>query len=186
MAEQPGEKKSMTRALLALACLSAAAPAAAEVSLDLEATVGAQHLGISRVPGSMEPLAGVGDLGAVVLLRLGPIGLGVSADGSFDGRALERFNASGMAGLVTDLLPALRLELLAEVGAADLRSAAELRTRASGGGWNRFYGFRPGLSLKLPFLPMRAGVWGLARWGMPDTRDGGPALGLLGRLGVEF
>ncbi len=172
------------RALLALACVAVATPAAAEVSLGLEVTVGAQHLGMSRVPGSSEPLAGMGDLGAAMLLRLGPIGLGASADGNFDGRTLERFNASGMAGLVTDLLPALRLELLAEVGAADLRSAADVRTQISSD-WNRFYGFRPGLSLKLPFLPMRAGVWGLARWGLPGSGNG-PALGLLGRLGVEF
>lgn len=175
-----------TRVLLALACLSAAAPAAARVSLGLELTVGGQHLGVSRVPGSTEPLATVGDLGAVVLLRLGPLGLGAATEGTFDGRTLQRFHASGMAGLVTDLLPVLRLELMGEIGAADVNAEEDLRAQADRG-WNRFYGFRPGVSLKLPFLPVRAGVWGLARWGLPSARDrSGPELGLLGRVGLEF
>lgn len=174
------------RALLAVACLSAVVPvdAAAEVSLGVEATVGADQLGLSRFPGSSEPIAAMGDLGAVVLLRLGSIGLGASAEGSFDGLTLERFNASAMAGLVTDLLPVLRLELLAEVGIAELRSTAELRSRVSSDERDVFYGLRPGLSLKLPVLPVRVGAWGLARWGLPGTD--GPALGLLGRVGVEF
>jgi hypothetical protein len=172
------------RALLAVACLSAVMPAAAEVSLGIEGTLGAHHLGISRLPGSTDPLVTMGDLGAVVLLRLGPIGIGASAEGTFDGSTLEQLNASVLAGLVTDLLPVLRLELLGEVGAADLRSAEELRSEVSSG-WKRFYGLRPGLSLKLPLVPVRIGAWGLARWGLPDG-DGGPALGLLGRLGVEF
>lgn len=175
------------RALLAVACLAVAVPvgAVAEASLGIEATVGADRLGLSRFPGSAEPLAGMGDLGAVALLRLGGIGLGASAEGSFDGLTVERFNASALAGLVTDLLPVLRLELLAEVGVAELRSTAELRGQVSSDDRDVFYGLRPGLSLKLPVLPVRVGAWGLARWGLPGT-GGGPALGLLGRVGVEF
>jgi hypothetical protein len=172
------------RVLLALVCLAAAPRAQAVVSLGLEATVGAQRLGVQRMPATGEPLAAMGDLGATLLLRAGPIAIGTAAEGNFASSRLERFNASLLGGLVADLLPVLRLELLGEVGAANLRGEADLRS-AAGGDWDRFYGFRPGLSAKLPFFPLRLGVWGLARWGMPGAQDG-PALGLLGRAGIEF
>jgi hypothetical protein len=175
------------RVLFTLACLAGVSIArAAPVSLGIEATVGAQQLGLTRAPGTSEPLLPMGDAGATVLLRLGPVALGAAAEGNFEGSTLERFNASAMGGLVTDLLPVLRLELLGEVGSANLRSSSDLRDAAGGDErWERFYGFRPGLSARLPVLPVRLGVWGLARWGMPGS-DGGPQLGLLGRLGVEF
>jgi hypothetical protein len=173
------------RVLVALVCLSAAAPARA-MSLGVEATVGAQHLGIRRAPAISEPLLPMGDLGATALLRAGPLALGAAAEGNFRDRKLERFNASALGGLVADLLPVLRLELLGEVGAANLRSGAELRRAASSSGeWGRFYGFRPGLSVRIPVLPFRVGVWGLARWGLPGS-DGGVQLGMLGRIGLEF
>jgi len=172
------------RLLLALACLAAAPRAVAEVSLGLEATVGAQRLGIQRMPAAGDPLTSMGDLGATMLLRAGPVALGAAAEGNFARGGLERFNASVLGGLVADLLPVLRLELLGEVGAANLRGEADLRSAAAGN-WDRFYGFRPGLSAKLPFLPLRLGVWGLARWGMPGAPSG-PSLGLLGRAGIEF
>jgi hypothetical protein len=172
------------RLLLALACLSVAPRALAQVSLGLEATVGAQRLGIERVPAAGEPLSAMGDLGATLLFRAGPVALGAAGEGNFVHGRLARFSASLLGGLAADLLPVLRLELLGEVGAANLRGEADLRSAAAGE-WERFYGVRPGLSAKLPFFPLRAGVWGLARWGMPGV-SGGPALGILGRLGIEF
>lgn len=174
------------RHLLALACLWAGPALAAPVSLSLEATIGAQRLGMQRAPGLDEPLAPMGDLGATALLRLGNLAFGAAAEGNFDGTTVERYDAAALAGFVTDLLPVLRLELLGELGAANLRTARDLGDAARGTGeWQRFYGFRPGLSLKVPVLPFRVGAWGLARWGLPGaTRD--PELGFLGRIGIDF
>ncbi len=175
----------MPRRLLAvLACLAAAPRALADVSLGIEATLGAQRVGVSRVPGTGEALVPMGDLGTAVLLRLGALAVGAAAERTGRDTDLNGTTASAMAGLATDPLPALRLELLGEVGAANLRSGADLRAAADDR-WGRFYGFRPGLSAKLPMIPLRLGVWGLARWGLPGAARG-PALGLLGRVGVEF
>jgi hypothetical protein len=174
----------LTRVLLALVCLAVARPAFGAFSVGLEATVGAQRLGMERVPGTGEPLSAMGDVGATLLLRAGPFAVGAASEGNFVEGSLARFNASALAGLATDLLPVLRLELLGEVGAANLRRGADLRAAAAGD-WDRFYGVRPGLSLKFPVLPLRIGVWGLARWGMPGVSSG-PAFGMLGRVGLEF
>lgn len=174
------------RVLLALACLAAPPALAAPVSLGLEATIGGQHLGVHRAPGGARDLTPMGDAGATLLLRLGPVALGAAAEGNFDGTTLERFNASALAGLAADLLPFLRLELMGEVGMANLRTRrdVELAARAAEG-WDPFYGFRPGLSVRFPVLPLRVGVWGLARWNMPGAGPGAE-LGLLGRAGIEF
>jgi hypothetical protein len=174
----------MIRTLAAAAALAVATPALAVVSFGLEATVGAQRLGVERLPGRSEPLASMGDLGATLLLRLGPIALGAAGEGTFLAGRLEQVNASVLAGLVGDLLPVLRLELLGEVGASGVRRASDLE-RAQAGDLERFYGVRPGLSAKLPSFPLRLGVWGLARWGMPGAGSG-PSYGLLGRVGLEF
>jgi hypothetical protein len=120
-----------------------------------------------------------------VLLGVGALMLGAAAEGTYHAGRFQRFNASALGGLALPLFPVLRLELLGELGAANLHSAAELRAAAGSGAWDRFYGFRPGLSVKLPTLPFRFGVWGLARWGLPGTGTG-PVYGLLGRLGIEF
>ena len=174
------------RIAVALACLAAAGAARADddLSFELEATVGGQHLGIERTPdaGTLQPM---GDLGATALLGLGPFALGVASEGTFDHGSLQRFDASALGGLVVGPVLRVRLELLGEIGAADLRSVGELRTQVAAGTWNRFYGFRPGLSLALPVLPVRIGVWGLARWGLPGTGPG-PSYGLLGRVGIDF
>jgi hypothetical protein len=179
----------MVRALLALACLAAAVPAhgAGPVSVGLEATIGGQHLGMQRAQLGQREVSPMGDAGATLLLRVGPIMLGAASEGNFSGTTLQRFNASALAGLAADVLPVLRLELLGEVGAANLRSTSELRDAASATNrWDNFYGFRPGLSAKLPVIPFRMGVWGLARWNMPGAIRSGPELGLLGRVGLEF
>jgi hypothetical protein len=174
----------MLRTLVAVACTAAAAPVLANVSLGVEATIGAQRLGLQRVPPAGGSRAAMGDLGTTLLLRAGPLGLGVAAEGSFASGSLERYDASLLGGLVLDLLPVLRLELLGEIGAADLRGGGDLG-RALAGDGERFHGVRPGLSAKLPFFPLRLGVWGLARWGMPGTSSA-PALGLLARVGIEL
>jgi hypothetical protein len=175
------------RVLVALAGLLAATAVRADVSFDVEATVGAQRLGVTRAPGTNEALLPMGELGATLLLRGGPFAAGVAAEGNFGRVGMpERYNASGLAGFATDLLPMVRLELLGELGAADLRSKTDAREAARGdGAWQRFYGFRPGLSARLPILPLRVGVWGLARWGLPGTGSG-PSYGLLGRIGLTF
>jgi hypothetical protein len=177
----------MVRVLLALTCLAAAFPArAAPLSLGVEATIGGQHLGMTQAPLRNEPLSPMGDLGGTVLVRSGALMIGAAMEGNFDGSTLRRYNASALGGLAADVLPVLRLELLGEYGAANLRSTSDLKQAASGSGtWERFYGFRPGLSAKLPVLPFRVGAWGLARWGMPGSKSG-PEYGVLGRIGLEF
>ncbi|HET8540785.1 MAG TPA: hypothetical protein VFL83_13020 [Anaeromyxobacter sp.] len=168
----------------AVAAAALAVPARAQVSLGLELTIPAQRLGMTHAPGTDRPLAAMGDAGATLLLRAGPLGLGAGAEGFLSGGSVSRYDASLLGGLVADLLPVLRLELLGELGAANLQGVADLR-RAAAGEMGRFYGVRPGLSAKLPGFPLRVGVWGLARWGMPGA-GAGPALGLLGRVGLEF
>jgi hypothetical protein len=111
--------------------------------------------------------------------------VGAAAGGYFQRSRLERYDASGLAGLALDVLPILRVELLGEIGAANLRPREDLGT-AVGREWSTFYGARPGVSLKLPVLPVRLGVWGLARWGLPGTTSSDPALGMLGRVGIDF
>lgn len=170
---------------MAMATLAWAGTARAAVSLGLEATVGAEQLGVQRAPGSNEPLAPMGQLGGTVLLRVGSLAVGAAAGGYFEGSRLERYDASGLAGFAFDVLPLLRLELLGELGAASLRSREDLGA-AVAGEWSTFYGARPGVSLKVPAFPLRVGAWGLARWGLPGTTSGEPALGMLGRVGVEF
>ncbi len=179
----------MTRVLLALACLAAAIPAHADdppAALDLEATIGGQHLGVTRAPGTSKQLSPMGDVGGTLLIRSGPFMVGAAMEGNLSGTTLQRFNMSLLGGLAADLLPVLRLELLGELGGANLRSTSQLRQAAADApGWDRFYGFRPGLSAKLPVLPFRVGVWGLVRWGMPGATKS-PELGMLGRVGLEF
>jgi hypothetical protein len=175
----------MKPALLAtLACLSALLPGESRAGVSLEATIGSQRLGVTRAPGPGESLLAMGDYGAALLLRGGPIELGVASEGTFLGGSLQHFNASALAGLAADL-PVLRLELLGELGLANLRDRAELDEAVAGEpGWQRFVGVRPGLTVKLPLLPFRLGVWGLARWGLPGTS--GAAYGLLGRVAIDF
>lgn len=176
-----------TRIAVAVACLALAGAARADgPTLGIEATFGAQDLGVTRAPGLNQPLLPMGDLGGDVLLSAGPLALGVAAEGNFRSGTLERYDASVLGGLVADLLPALRLELLGEIGAANLRTLADAGAAARGApGWSRFYGLRPGVSVKLPALPFRVGAWGLARWGLPGTGPG-PSYGMLGRVGLDF
>jgi hypothetical protein len=175
-----------TRVVLALACLCAAGVARAEVSLGLEATVGAQRLGLTRAPGIDRPLAPMGDLGATLLLGAGPLALGVAAEGDLAGSEVKRYNASLLGGLTFGFLRLFRLEVLGEVGAANLRARSDAADAARGdGAWARFHGVRPGLSVKLPAFPLRVGLWGLARWGLVPGADS-PAYGLLGRIGLEL
>jgi hypothetical protein len=176
----------IARVTLALVCLVAVAPAqAGGFSLGLEGTVGGQHFGVERAPGLERPLAPMGDAGAALLLRGGNLALGLAAEGNFDGTTLQRFNGSVLAGFAVDAFPAIRLELLGEIGAANLRSVRDLEDEPGAGSWERFYGVRPGLSLRLPVLPFRLGVWGLARWGLPGSGDGAD-LGVLGRIGFDL
>ena len=167
----------MRRLFVALALALAPAATLAQISLGVEATLAAPRLGMERMPGSREPLGAAGDIGGAVLLRLGPLGLGASMERD-RGRSAEQLSVrSAMGGIVADLLRLVRLELLGEIGVADLAGDAE--------GSTRFRGFRPGLSLKLPAFPLRLGVWGLARWGLPGASSG-PSYGLLARAGIEL
>ncbi|WP_242344688.1 hypothetical protein [Anaeromyxobacter terrae] len=173
------------RTAVAVAVLAAAGVARAGVSLGVEATIGAEKLGVQRAPLSNEALLPMGQLGGTVLLRLGTLAVGAAAGGYFHRSQLERYDASGLAGLAFDVLPILRIELLGELGAANLRTRADLGA-AVAGEWSTFYGARPGVSLKLPVFPLRVGVWGLARWGLPGTDSREPSLGMLGRVGIDF
>jgi hypothetical protein len=173
--------------LLTVALLAgAAATASAQVSVGVEATIGGQRLGVERAPITHDALVPMGDFGGTILLKAGALALGAAAEGNWDHSTLQRYNASALGGLALDVLPVLRVELLGEYGAANLRTGGDLASAvASEGGWSRFYGFRPGLSVKLPAFPLRVGVWGLARWGLPGTGPG-PSYGMLGRVGLEF
>jgi hypothetical protein len=168
----------MKKVLVVLALAAAPLVAAAEVSLGIEGTLAAPRLGMDRLPGSQRPLAATGDLGGSVLLRLGPLGLGGAAERTLGSGNARLTTKSAMGGLVFDLLPFMRLELLGEVGEADLSGDAA--------GATRFYGARPGLSLKAPIFPLRLGVWGLARWNLPGAPPGDPSFGILARAGLEF
>jgi hypothetical protein len=175
-----------SRVLLALACLAAAGPArAGDLHLGLEATFGAQQLGPSRIPGSDRTLSGMGDFGGTALVFTGPFAVGAAVQGRFgsDDHALD---ASALAGFTLHLLPPLlRVELLGETGLTRLRQLDVDPGAPSTVAWYRFYGFRPGISLKLPALPFRVGLWGLVRW-HPASGATGPAYGLLGRIGFDF
>jgi hypothetical protein len=176
----------MKRALFATiaALIAAVSTPAAAAGVSLEGTIGSQRLGVTRAPGANEPLLAMGDYGATLLLRGGPLEVGFAAEGTFERGALARYNASALAGLGADVAM-LRLEVLGELGVLNLRTRADLDQAAAGGDdFVRFYGVRPGLSAKLPLLPFRLGLWGLARWGLPGTR--GPAYGMLGRVGIDF
>jgi hypothetical protein len=169
----------MKRLLVTLAVLAAPVVARPDAfSLGVEGTIGAPRLGVERVPGRREPLATTGDVGGAVLLKLGPLGVGAAMDRS-TGHASSRLSTrSAMGGLALDVLPFLRLELFGEIGEADLAGDQA--------GNVRFHGARPGLSLRVPVVPLRLGVWGLARWGLPGTKPGDPSFGILARAGLEF
>lgn len=173
------------RTAAAVALLATAGVARAGVSLGIEATIGAEKLGVERAPVSNEALQPMGQLGGTLLLRVGSVAVGAAAGGYFQGSRLERYDASGLAGLALDVLPILRVELLGEIGAASLRTREDLGA-AVAGEWSTFYGARPGVSLKLPVFPLRVGVWGLARWGLPARTSDDPAIGMLGRVGIDF
>lgn len=163
--------------VVALLALLALAPLAArgEITLGLEATLSAPRLGVRQVPGSTEPLTAAGDIGGGALLRLGFLGLGAALDRNVGSAGARLSTRSAMGGLVLDVLPFVRLELLGELGNAD-----------GPGGLSRFRGARPGLSLRVPAFPLRVGVWGLARWGLPGEPAGRPAYGALFRAGIEL
>jgi hypothetical protein len=169
----------MKRVLVVVAL--AAAPVLARpdlFSVGIEGTIGAPRLGMERVPGSREPLATTGDVGGAVLLKLGPLGLGGAMERSTGHASARLSTRSAMGGLALDVLPFVRLELLGEIGEADLAGDAS--------GPVRFRGARPGLSFRVPVVPLRLGVWGLARWGLPGAKPGDPSFGILARAGLEF
>jgi hypothetical protein len=167
----------MRKLVLVLALAAAPLAASADVSLGVEVTLAAPRLGMDRVPRSDLPLNATGDLGGSVLLRFWGLAIGAAADRTLGDRQARLTTMSAMGGLAFELLPFLRLELLGEVGRADLAGDAL--------GETRFYGARPGLSLKVPVFPVRVGAWGLARWGLPGAGPG-PAYGILARAGLEF
>jgi hypothetical protein len=175
----------MKTALLAtIACLSATLPVPGRAGVSLEATIGSQRLGVTSAPGEGEPLVPMGDLGAALLFKGGLLEIGFAAGGTFLNGSLERYDASALGGLGLDVA-VLRLELLGEYGVVNLRSRADLADATQGdSAFTRFYGVRPGVSAKLPLVPLRLGVWGLARWGLPETD--GVAYGMLARIGVDF
>lgn len=169
----------MKRVLVVLALAVMPVGAFADtISLGIEATIGAPRLGMDRLPGSQQPLATTGDVGGLVLLKLGPLALGAAMDRSTGHASARLSTRSAMGGLALDLVPSVRLELLGEIGVADLAGDP--------GGGARFWGARPGISLKFPALPLRVGVSGLARWGLPGTTPGEPSFGLLARAGIEL
>jgi hypothetical protein len=168
----------MRKAIVVLALAAAPLAARGVVSLGVEATLAAPRLGMERLPGSERPLVAAGDVGGSVLLRLGPLALGAAMDRTPGEDAGRLSTKSAMGGFALDLLPFVRMELLGEIGVADLSRDAARETR--------FYGARPGLSLKLPAFPLRLGVWGLARWGLPGFPANEPSFGILARAGLEF
>ena len=175
------------RAVVVAVALLAAGSARAQAALDLEVTFGGRHLGLAA-PAAGDTAQPTGDLGATLLLVAGPLAIGAAAATTTSG--IRRYDASALAGLAFPVLPVIRLELLAELGAADLHSAKDIPAALGGAvtgeaGWHRFWGVRPGLSIHIPELPFRVGLWGLARWGLPGTGPG-PVWGVLGRIGLEF
>jgi hypothetical protein len=86
-----------------------------------------------------------------------------------------------MGGFLFDLPLSLRIEALGEIG----RRARDFGNLFDSGGVT-FLGLRPGVSMRLPALPLRLGVTGLVRWPTSNGDIRSPDFGIVGRVGFEL
>jgi hypothetical protein len=170
------------RALASLAVLALAPAARALPSITVEGFAGWQHLELhapQQVAGAIGGSEGTAILGIDGLVDLEGLGLGLAIDKTVSGEA-QPWAGSIMVGFLPEILM-LRLELLGEVG----RRARDFGDLFGSNG-STFLGLRPGVSLRLPILPLRVGVSGLVRWPTSNGDIGSPDFGLIGRVGFEL
>jgi hypothetical protein len=177
--------RSSPRLLAAVGLLAAAGAARAGDGLSLELSFGAPNLGLARPTGVAGPVGLAADLGTAAFYTKGPFAVGLAASGQLANGGFRSFDASALAGIVHPLPPYLRIELFGEAGLARQVSLDDVDAAVSAAATHdRFYGFRPGISVKLPSLPFRFGLWGLVRW--HHQASPAPAYGMLGRIGFDF
>ena len=136
-------------------------------------------------------------IGATGILKVGALELGALYEGGLDFDSTKNFVIAPLVGVGFDA-SLLRLELLAEVGAARYYDIAGSRQSA----WLPYAGVRPGASLRFGFIGssrLVLGAWGFARWDLTTRevtigpadlgttyRVGGSTFGVVGRVGVEL
>lgn len=172
---------------LSTAALLAGASAARAQSLTSSSVViegfgGWQNLQLSRgsVGQAISGDEGTAIVGGDLLLRGGLLGVGVLVDKTVNGNA-QPWAGSILAGFLIDPLPALRVELLGELG----RRARDFGDLFSSTG-STMLGLRPGVSFRLAAMPIRLGVSGIVRWPWSGGDVGSPDYGFVGRVGFEF
>ncbi len=168
--------------LLALASIAVAPVARADTSLRVEGFGGWQdlHLSTQSVGNAVRGSEGTAIIGGDVLLDLAGLGVGVAVDKTVSGSA-QPWAGSLMAGLLFDLPLSLRIEALGEIG----RRARDFGDLFASNG-SAFLGLRPGVTIRLPVLPLRLGVTGLVRWPTSNGDIGSPDYGIVGKVGFEL
>jgi len=168
--------------LLALAALTVAPAARADISLGAEAFGAWQnvHLSNQSVGNAVSGTEGTAILGGDVLLDLAGLGVGVAIDKTVSGTA-QPWAGSIMAGFLYGFPLGLRLEALGEIG----RRGRDFGDVFDSSGAT-FVGLRPGISVRIPVSPIRLGVTALFRWPTSNGDIGSPDFGIVGRIGFEL
>ncbi len=168
--------------LLVLAALAVAPAARANTSVNVEAFGGWQNLRLatSSVGNAVGGTEGTGIVGGNLLLDLSGLGLGISVDKTVSGTG-QPWAGSILGGLMLDLLPAFRLQLLGELGR--LGSGFDDLFKSSGA---TFVGLRPGVSFRVLPTPFRLGVDGIVRWPTSGGDIGSPTYGIVGKVAFEI
>jgi len=160
-----------------------ASMAHANTSMNFDGFAGWQDLGThhpaQRLEKAINGSEGTAILGGDFLLDLSGLGLGLAVDKTVSGSA-QPWAGSILGGLLLDFLP-LRLELLGEVG----RRATDFGDLFASNG-STFLGLRPGVSVRLAFVPIRVGLTALVRWPTSNGDIGSPDYGFVGKVGFEI
>ncbi len=132
--------------------------------------------------------------GGSALLRLGWLDVGALYEGSFR-QVTNSFVLTPLAGVKWDLSDLVRLDLLGELGGHRITNIGG----AAQSVWLPYVGFRPTLSLRLPFGPARLVLSAspFARWDLVKKEVssgtagtsydvGGTTFGLVGGVGLEI
>jgi hypothetical protein len=137
-------------------------------------------------------------LGATAVLKMGLLELGAVYEGGLDYDRTKSLTVAGLLGPAVDAGP-IRIELLGEVGGQRYSDIGGTDRST----WLPYAGVRPGVSLRLPVLPVLrlvVGAWGFWRRdltretvdglvpGLPAAsyRVGGDSYGVVGRVGFEI
>jgi hypothetical protein len=207
----------MTRRLapLVLAAL-ALAPRAASALVSVDA-----FYGLTRPPSASFSTAVAGaqnnpDLiasslqiaGGDALLHLGTLELGAIVDTSFKSGSASQTAVGALAGVGFDLLKAVRLEALGEIGGqryGDFLKNPSIVSASSKSEWLMYVGLRPGIAYRFDVGPagFMLGLWGFVRWDLTTSnvpvtvasasgtspgsvKLGGATIGAVARVGLDF